>query len=195
MNITAFTSYIFLTTITPGPNNIMAMAAATSGGMRRALRFCMGVLGGFLVDLALCAVFTSLLYRYIPAVEPVMRWVGAAYILFLACKIWRDKPAKVGKGSHLQPGSFAAGLVMQFVNVKVLLYGITVMSTFVLPHTRSVPVLAAVVVGLSLAGFAGTCCWALFGSLFQRVFTKHRRGFNAVMALSLVACAVLAVLG
>lgn len=194
MNITAYLSYIFLTAFTPGPNNIMAMSTSAKYGLRRGFVFCMGVLCGFLIDMSLCAVFTSVLYQYIPAVMPIMKWVSAAYILFLAFTIVYDKPAKNKPSTPLKPDSMLTGMLMQFVNVKVLLYGITALSTFVLPYTQTTSGLFINVLILSVTGFVGTCFWALFGSLFQRFFEKYKKPMNIVMALLLVYCAVMSVL-
>lgn len=190
MNITAFASYIFLTAYTPGPNNIMAMTNSAKFGLKASFKFCLGMMTGFAIDMLLCAVFTTLLFSYIPAIEPFMKWVGAAYILFLAYTIFRDKPHKNGKESRLRPNSFLTGMLMQFVNVKVILYGITAMSTFVLPHYSSMSAVIVAVLVLNLVGFSANLCWMLFGSLFQRLFESHRKLLNAVMALTLVYCAV-----
>lgn len=190
MNFVAFFSYIFLTAFTPGPNNIMAMSNSAKVGFRRGLRFCIGVFLGVLAITSLCAIFTSLLFQYIPAVTPVMKWVGALYILSIAAVIFLDRPAKAKK-QFLNPENMLTGMIMQFVNVKVILYGLTALSTFVLPHYRSPGSILLTVAVLSLTGFAGTCCWALFGSLFQRVFNSHRKLLNSAMALLLVYCAVI----
>lgn len=200
MNLTAFFSYIFLAAFTPGPNNIMAMSNSARVGFRRGFVFCLGVLAGMLIDMTLCAVFTSMLFEYIPKIAPVMKWVGALYILFLAYTIFRDKPPSGEEGGngrekrYVDPGSFSTGVVMQFVNIKVILYGITALSTFVLPHSRSPLHVATAVLVLSLTGFAGTCNWALFGSLFQNIFNAHKKLANAIMALLLVYCAIVSLL-
>lgn len=194
MNLAAFLSYIILTAFTPGPNTIMAMSNSARDGFRKAMVFCLGVSIGFFIDMVLCALFTALLFQYIPAVAPVLKWVGAAYILFLAYTILRDKPPAPQKNASLAPGGLFTGVVMQFVNVKVILYGITALSTFVLPHTQTLTGIAAAVLVLTLTGFAGTCCWALFGALFQRVFAKQRRILNLIMALLLVYCAIASLL-
>jgi threonine/homoserine/homoserine lactone efflux protein len=194
MNISAFLSYIILTAFTPGPNNIMAMTNSARVGLRRGMIFCTGILCGFLIDMSLCALLTSALFEQIPSVTPVMKWVGALYILFLALSIFRDKPAKPRAKRYLQPDGMVTGMIMQFVNIKVILYGITALSSFVLPYSRSFVAIICAVIILSLTGFAGSCCWTLFGSLFQRVFEKHRKLMNAVMALLLVYCAVMIVI-
>ena len=84
-----------------------------------------------------------------------------------------------------------AGTVMQFVNIKVILYGITALSSFILPYSRSLFTILWAILMLSLAGFLGTSCWALFGSLFQSFFERYRKPMNLVMALLPVYCAVM----
>ena len=189
MNFAAFFSYIFLTAFTPGPNNIMSMSNAGKYGFRKSFPFNLGIFSGFLIVMSCCAAFSALLYDFIPTIEPVMLCIGSAYILWLAWTVWRDKPHGKKKGpSHTN--TFIAGMVLQFINVKVILYGITAMSSFVLPYYRSATGIALFVVVLAFVGFVGTCCWAMFGAAFDRFFKKYSKIVNAVMALALVYCAV-----
>ncbi|MBC1400733.1 hypothetical protein [Listeria booriae] len=81
-------------------------------------------------------------------------------------------------------------MAMQFVNVKVILYGITTFSTLVLPYFTGVMQVSFFVLLLTVIGFSGTCCWAMFGSIFSRIFAEHKRGLNVVMALLLGYCAI-----
>lgn len=188
LNIAAFLSYVFVTSFTPGPNNIMSMTNAARYGFRRSIRFNFGILVGFFMVLILCSLFSAGLYRSIPFIEPVMKVIGAGYILWLAWKTYRSKP------DHSQDmnaqNSFQAGLLLQFVNIKVILYGITIVSTFILPYYSSLPVIMAFTVFLALVGFTSTCCWALFGAVFQKFLSQHSERVNLVMSLLLVYCAV-----
>lgn len=194
INLGAFFSYIFLTAYTPGPNNIMAMANAGKYGFRKSMKFCLGVLLGFLSIMICSALFCSVLYRFIPKIEPVMVCIGAAYILWLAWTIFRDKPHEGKKGSF-ETNSVFSGMLLQFINVKVILYGITAFSTFILPYYQSILMLTLFVLLLSFVGFSGTVCWALFGAVFERFFSAHRKVMNVFMALMLVYCAVTQVMG
>jgi threonine/homoserine/homoserine lactone efflux protein len=63
------------------------------------------------------------------------------------------------------------------------------MSSFVLPYYRDFISVAGFVVLLSLVGFVGTCCWALFGADFERFFNEYHKTLNVIMALLLVYCA------
>ena len=76
-----------------------------------------------------------------PSVKPFMLCVGAAYILWLAWTVWRDTPHGEGE-RQVNTNTFLSGMTLQFVNVKVILYGITSLSSFILPHYDSIPVLA-----------------------------------------------------
>ncbi len=189
MNFTAFFSYVILTAITPGPNNIMSMSNASRYGFRRSLPFNFGVFAGFIVVMSVSALFSSLLYNVMPSVKPFMLCVGAAYILWLAWTVWRDTPHGEGE-RQVNTNTFLSGMTLQFVNVKVILYCITTMSSFILPHYHGLPVIAAFVVFLAFVGFACTLCWAVFGALFEILFKRYSRPVNAVMALLLVYCAV-----
>lgn len=196
MNFAAFFSYIFLTAFTPGPNNIMSMSLAGSRGFRRTLRFCLGVFLAHIIIGFCAAAFSALLYSFIPRIERPLVYAGAAYILWLAWSIYRDKPSeKKEKKTRFEAGSTLSGLVLQFINVKGIIFWLTAMSTFILPHYKSIPVIALFVLILCAVIFSSTVCWAAFGAVFEKLFAKRRRVLNIIMALLLVYCAVVLILG
>jgi len=193
MNISGFVSYVCLSAFTPGPNNIMSVSNSARVGLKRAMKFCFGCGFGALITMTACALFTSALKALVPTIMPYMRWVGAAYMLLLACIIARDRPHREKKNFNLQPENFTTGIVSQFVNIKVILYGITSLSSFILPYATHTYQVVLSVLFLATTCFAATSCWAVFGSLFQKLFEKHRKPMNIIMALLLVYCAVMAV--
>lgn len=189
MNFSTFFSYTFLTAYTPGPNNIMSMTNGSRDGFKRSVPFIFGIFSGFIIVMTTCAVFTSLLYEFIPTIRPAMVRLGAAYILWLAWTIWRDEPSKK-KNGVTQTNSFLSGMLLQFVNVKIILYGITAMSSYILPNYHGAPKIEFFALILSLIGTSGCICWAFFGASFEKLFNKYRRHLNIIMALLLVYCAV-----
>jgi threonine/homoserine/homoserine lactone efflux protein len=188
-NFAAFLSYVLVTTFTPGPNNIMSMSNASRYGFRKSIKFNVGVFFGFFIIMSLCSIFSVALFSFIPSVKPVMTYIGASYILWLAWKTYNSKPHG-GSNGQKRTNTFSAGLFLQFVNPKVILYGITLVSTFIVPYYKSLPVLAGFALFLAFTAFLSTCSWALLGSVFQRFLVKNDRVINAVMALLLVYCAV-----
>ncbi|MBA8781228.1 MULTISPECIES: cysteine/O-acetylserine transporter [Aeromonas] len=186
--VSAFLTYTLITAMTPGPNNILALSAANQHGLRRSSRVLAGMSAGFLLIMLLCALFTFTLISLSPALVGWLSWAGAAYVLWLAWRI-------AASGSNLSstdgalPG-FWTSFWLQFVNVKIILYGITALSTFVLPHTTEFVWVLGVSLLLALIGTLGNLCWALAGHLLQPLFQRHGRILNLTLAALLVYCAL-----
>ncbi|MEX3022630.1 cysteine/O-acetylserine transporter [Kluyvera sp. STS39-E] len=186
--ISAFFTYTLITAMTPGPNNILALNSVTSHGFRRSTRVLAGMGVGFLIIMLLCAALTLSLVNLSPKMTQWLSIIGAAYIVWLAWRIAMSAPS--GAQSCHPPVSFWASCGLQFVNVKIILYGITALSTFVLPYTRDVTWILGVSLLLALIGILGNFCWALAGHVFQRLFQRHGRRLNWVLAALLLYCAV-----
>jgi len=183
----SFLLYILIGAFTPGPNNIMSMNNAKHSGFRKGMVFILGMQAGVLVIMILCMVFSAALASVIPRVQFPMKIAGASYMVYLAARtLFPPKANRLYDGS----GSFAVGAVLQFLNPKLIFYGITAISSFILPFYSGAAVLSFFVFILTIAGFFANMCWALFGSLFSVLFTKYDKAVNAVMALLLLYCAV-----
>ncbi|ATO51520.1 LysE family transporter [Brevibacillus laterosporus] len=181
--------YAFVSSFTPGPNNIMAMLFANKYGFKKTFRFCLGVGAGFFVIIILSCYFNLVLKNLIPKIEFIMSIIGATYMMYLAIKIItsknNDQDNDGGKNN-----SFFAGMLLQFVNPKGILYGITVISTFIIPyHTEHLSLLFYSVL-LAFIGFMGTFSWNVFGSIFKKFLSKYRNQFNVAMALLLIYSAI-----
>lgn len=185
MSLLSFFLYVFVTSFTPGPNNIMAMLFANRFGLRNTIRFCLGVSAGFFVIMILCSYFNLLLHQYIPRVELIMTIIGVIYMLFLAFKIMTSKSDDPNHNDGKHNG-FVIGMLLQFINPKGILYGVTVISTFILPYHTSHASLIFFSILLAFVGFLSTFCWSVFGSVFQSFLAKYRNQFNVIMALLLV---------
>ena len=189
MSVLSLLLYAFVTSFTPGPNNIMAMLFANKYGFKKTIRFCLGVGTGFFAILLLSSYFNLLLKNFIPKIDFFMTILGAAYMLYLAMIIIRSKNSDNDTDSG-KYNSFTAGMLLQFINPKGILYCITVISTFIIPHYTSNSSLLFFSVVLALLGFMGTFSWNLFGSIFKIFLSKYRSQFNIIMALLLVYSAV-----
>ena len=187
-DLLSFLSVVFITSFTPGPNNIMSMYNASKFGFKKSFPFNLGILVGFIIIMGLCTAFSSALSRIIPGIKPFMQVAGAVYILWLGWKTYKSGNGNNGKSGDTN--SFTSGLLLQFVNPKVILYGITLISTFVTPYYSSLPILIGFSIFLAFIGFFSTCCWAIFGSVFQKVLLENGKLVNGIMAILLVFCAI-----
>ena len=184
----SFLTYAVVTAVTPGPNNIMSMSNGSRRGFRGALPFNFGILAGFSVVMVLCTVCCTLLSQLIPKIRLPMLVVGAGYMLYLAWETFRSSDQI--EEDHSRDG-FWAGLLLQFINPKIYIYGIMSMEAYILPFYSGQPVpLLGFALLLAVIGFVFTLCWSAFGSAFRWLFSKHARLVNTVMALLLVYCAV-----
>jgi threonine/homoserine/homoserine lactone efflux protein len=166
----------------------MSMSNAVHFGLKNSYPFNLGCFAGFFTVMLMCTIFSSTLFNYIPQVKIYMLAIGASYMLYLAWKIFKssfeiklDKPGKT---------SFISGLLFQFVNPKLYIYAITVMSVYILPVFNSKMILAGFSFLLALVGITSTLVWALFGEAFHRLLHNNSRVVNTIMSLLLVYCAV-----
>lgn len=158
------------------------MHAIAQNGWRRGRPVLAGISLGFICVMVLSALFCYQLAKYIPALTSVLKYVGAAYIVYLAIRVMRSRP---DGGSH-KPMTFLNAFLLQFVNVKIILYAITVYTGYVLVRQSGLPVLLLHAGMLSVIGLSGNFAWAVAGGTFQRLLTKYYRPFNISMALVLL---------
>lgn len=184
-----FITYTAISAITPGPNNIMCLSNGRMKGFKKAFPFNLGVLVGFTCLSLLCMLFCSFLNELIPKIQFPMTVIGAAYILFLAWKTFRsDGEVKEGDKNY---SGFLMGVGVQFINPKAYICTILSLESYILPvYKGQLLILVGFCLIISFAAFAATTCWTAFGSAFKKLFSKHGRIVNTVLALLLVYCAV-----
>ena len=187
-DLSDFLIYCLITAYTPGANILLSMSIAARLGFRRSFGFNLGILAGFTVVMSACTLFSTTLYSSLPKVKIFMQLFGAAYMLYLAWKVWKSS-ADVNADSGKE-ASFLSGMLLQFANPKIYIYAITAMTLYILPVYHSAAAITGFTVLLALIGASGSFVWALFGSAFCKFFSKHTKAVNLVMALLLVYCAV-----
>lgn len=150
MSLIAFLSYVIITSITPGPSNILMLNEARRFGFLGSWRFMIGILTGFAALGIISGVFTTGLYNLVPIIEPYFKIAGMIYLLYLAWRVGLSKSSKENFSDV--KSSFLSGFIFQLINVKSILFFLTVMSAFILPFNYSIK---SIVFYLSLAIFLG----------------------------------------
>ncbi len=182
-----FMIYLWVTAITPGPNTITSMTYGNRHGLRKALPFNLGVFAGMLSLALLAAFLGNALLTVLPGVQGALKWIGIAYLLWLAWHIFRSGPLE-GEPAATE-ASFPKGLLLQFINVKGILYSITSMTTFVLPFVHNPGAIVLYALLLAAVALIASLIWSVFGSLFRTLFQAHCKLVNTILALLLVYCA------
>jgi threonine/homoserine/homoserine lactone efflux protein len=181
-----FVVFAFVSSITPGPNNLMMMASGANFGVRRTLSHMAGVCLGFgamtfAVGVGLAGVFHVLPWLYV-----VLRWGAAAYILYLAFRMATAKG--VGQGfTESRPMSFLGAVAFQWINPKAWVMALGAVTTYADPQhlLRDVALIAGVFV---LINIPCSFSWTAFGLGIKRFLRHgwHLRVFNGIMAALLV---------
>jgi cysteine/O-acetylserine efflux protein len=186
-----FLIYALTTTFTPGPNNITSSSIGMRLGYRKTVPYLLGVLVGFFVIMALCGLLTEVLKRFYGNFSPYLKWIGVLYILWLIVSLFLHRSGGT-TGRDAPNSTFFSGLLLQIVNIKVILYGITLYTSFSTLVSGSIPAVAVSAALLALLGFVACSCWALLGSAFSRFLARRgfALGFNLVMAALLAYTAV-----
>lgn len=186
--LSAFLTFTMITAFTPGPNNILAFSAGNQYGLKKCSPIIAGICTGFLCVMALCGMAVVSASAVSEHVIKWMRYIGSIYILWLAWKV--AFPAhQVSTESSIYPG-FIRGFVLQFINIKIIIYGLTAFSGFIIPYYNSSIAISAFVIILSIVGCSGVIAWAVAGFALQKVLQKHPAVINSVMGIMLVACAI-----
>ncbi len=189
--------FAVVSSVTPGPNNTMLMASGVNFGFRRSQRHLWGVNLGFTFMLLCVGLgLHSVLDRF-PQFYDVLRYVGSAYMLWIAWKLASAKPAAPGESANAgtaaaggkgSPMGFLAAAAFQWVNPKAWVMAVTCMSTYLAPTAgmAQVALLAGVfmVLGAPCSAF-----WVAFGQAMRGLLQDplRLRIFNISMALALVA--------
>ena len=190
--IPPFLLYCYVGAITPGPANLCILSTALRYGRAAALRQWRGLLAGFfLVSMASVPAawfLSAILNQY----AGLLSWVGAAYLLWMAWHTLRSSAPP--EGQPPEAPRFLTGLLLQLTHVKIMVFCLMAMTSFVLPYTRSFWALLAVGLFLPFTGPVANLAWLFAGAALQRLFANHRRAVDIGCAAALALCAVSLVL-
>lgn len=182
----ALSLFAFVSSITPGPNNLMLLASGVNHGFRATLPHMAGISTGFFILLASVGLGLGLLFAQVPQLYLVLKWLGAAYLLYLAWGVATAGAPKDAEATH--PLGFWGAAGFQWVNPKAWVMAVGAFSSYVPAHSGSTVVVGAAA-WFAIIGIPAISLWALCGSRMRHWLRipRYRRIFNGVMAILLVA--------
>lgn len=181
--------FAFVSSITPGPNNLMLLASGMNFGFHDTIPHMLGISMGFFAMLVAVGFGLAEVFARFPAVYMVMKWLGAAYLLYLA---WRIANAGVVQADERtatgKPLGLLGAALFQWVNPKAWAMAVSAYSIYVPPPVAWTLVVTAAVI-FTLINLPCVSSWAMFGTVLRRWLKEPRyaRVFNVVMALLLTA--------
>lgn len=182
-------AFALVSSITPGPNNLMLMASGTNFGFARTLPHLAGVNLGFMALFFAVGAGVGALVMAVPGSGLVLSIAGGAYLPLLAWRIATAPPPApgIGKGGG-RPLGFVQAILFQWVNPKSWTMALTGVTAYV---PASDPVSGLIVAGLvfGAVNLPSVTAWALMGVQLRRLLGRPGalRAFNVTAALLLVA--------
>lgn len=180
--------FAFVSSITPGPNNLMLLASGVNYGFRRTIPHMLGIAGGFGSLLLAVGIGLGALLAAYPGLHLGLKIAGGTYLLYLAWKIASSR--SIGGEAHTtgRPMTFLAAAAFQWVNPKAWVMGLTAMSLYTDPAAPMLS-MGLVAVAFVLVNFPSVSVWAGFGQALRGFLADPVRlkWFNIAMGLLLAA--------
>jgi threonine/homoserine/homoserine lactone efflux protein len=144
--MTASTLFYFLCasvalTVAPGPDNIFVVTQGITRGRRQAIVTALGMCSGISVHTAAAAFGISAVFYSSVVAFNIVKYAGAAYLLYLAYKALRERSAIKLPQADNRPDTalFRRGFIMNVLNPKVAMFFLAFLPQFVIPDTAYFP--------------------------------------------------------
>lgn len=174
--------FVFVSSITPGPNNVMLTASGANFGYQRSVPHMLGICIGGVFMLLMVGAGLGAVFAQLPWLYQVLQAVGAVYLLWLAWKIATSGQAGQA-ASRARPLGFWQAAAFQWVNPKAWLMSVGVVAAYTSPQSYWPSLLLGVLVML-VVNYPCISMWTLFGSAVGRWLQSPRalQAFNWCMA-------------
>ncbi|HMQ94635.1 MAG TPA: LysE family translocator [Amaricoccus sp.] len=182
----ALTGFAFVSSVTPGPNNLMLMASGANFGFGRTIPHMLGVGLGFTFMVFIVGIGLMQVFEMVPGSQAALRVVSVLYLLYLAWKIANAAPPEAG-GAAGRPLTFLQAALFQWANPKAWAMALTAITLYA--PSRDVGAVLVVAAVFGAINLPSVGCWTLMGRGIRRWLTSHGRLriFNRTMAVLLVA--------
>jgi threonine/homoserine/homoserine lactone efflux protein len=183
--ISALCAFAFVSSITPGPNNLMLMTSGANFGVRRTMPHFLGVVLGFLLMILLVGAGLVRVFEAYPVSHEILRFFSIGYLVYLA---WKIALAKPGTGASAgAPLSALQAALFQWVNPKAWAMALTALTVYAPSPGFATVMLVALL--CALVNTPSVFVWVLLGSRLRTLLQDplRLRIFNYVMALLLLA--------
>ena len=174
--------FALVSSITPGPNNLMLMSSGATFGLLRTLPHMLGVALGFCFMLFLVGVGVIQLFDAFPFTYEILKWFSVLYLTYLAVKIARSGKPRDSKQDTAKPFTFFQAALFQWVNPKAWTMALSAISLYA--PERNVESVFLVTLVFGLVNFPSVSVWAWMGQSLQRLLTSPIKltAFNYLMA-------------
>jgi len=182
----ALAMFALVSSITPGPNNLMLMASGANFGFQRTLPHMLGVGIGFTLMIVLVGVGVIQIFDAFPMSYQLLKYFSIGYLFFLAYKIATSEATFKNLKTKSKPMTFMQAVLFQWVNPKAWTMALTALSIYA--PSKSFAAVCIVALTFGVINLPSVSTWALMGQQIQKILTHviHLKIFNFTMAALLI---------
>lgn len=190
--LAALAIFALVSSITPGPNNIMLMTSGINFGFARTIPHMLGVAIGFTFMIVMVGIGIMGMIEAIPGSQTIITVASGLYLLYMAWKIATTDTtlaAKAGEGaSTSKPFTFMQAALFQWVNPKAWTMALTAIAAYA-PKAQGWIGVVMVAGVFGMINLPSTGSWAYMGAKLRRFLADPQRLkiFNITAAILLVA--------
>ena len=187
----ALVGFAFVSSVTPGPNNMMLLASGANFGFLRTVPHMFGIGIGFAFMIVMVGVGLMQVFDAFPITDTILKIVSVIYLVWLSWKIATAAPTLPdAPDTGGTPMTFLQAAAFQWVNPKAWSMGVYAITNFAANDagTRTFWLVCVVALVFCIVNFPSVTVWAVLGQQMRRFLTSpaRLRAFNVTMAVLLV---------
>lgn len=184
--------FMWVSCITPGPNNMLLTASGARFGLRPTLPHLFGIIAGMAVMLLAVSLGLGELFRQWPLLQLLLKISGSAYLIWLGWMVFRAAPPTVAVDASARPFTLWQALLFQFVNPKAWLMAISAIASFAWAGQGYWVSVLWIILVFSLTCLKTGLLWSQCGVQLGRWLGTPAawRRFNRIMALLTLLCVI-----
>jgi len=186
--ILSLTLFMFVTSCSPGPNNVIASHSGFNHGIKKSIPLMMGVIFGFTTMLAVINFGLINIFNIYPIIQKILIGTGTIFLVYLSYKISFSKSSD--KEENLKPVNFVETFLYQFLNPKGVIVAVIAVSTYIESGINFINYSLWMLGIAFLFAIVSIIFWTLIGKFMRKFATNEKfiKWFNYVMSTLLLSC-------
>jgi len=186
--ILSLSLFMFVTSCSPGPNNVVASHSGFNHGIRKSIPLMLGVIFGFTTMLAVVNFGLINIFNIYPIIQKILIGTGTIFLIYLSYKISFSKSSN--KKENLKPVNFIETFLYQFLNPKGVIVAIIAVSTYVESGVNFMNYSFWMLGVAFLFAIISIIFWTFLGKFMRKFATNEKfiKWFNYVMSTLLLSC-------
>ena len=186
--ILSLSLFMFVTSCSPGPNNVVASHSGFNHGIKKSIPLMLGVIFGFTTMLAVVNFGLINIFNIYPIIQKILIGTGTIFLIYLSYKISFSKSSS--KKENLKPVNFIETFLYQFLNPKGVIVAIIAVSTYIESGVNFMNYSFWMLGVAFLFAIISIIFWTFLGKFMRKFATNEKfiKWFNYVMSTLLLSC-------